>query len=117
MVQATCLMGITARGGVLVPAAVATRLERTIRLSSGKHEPQVVPHLSVPCSDASRASSVAKDPAPLLPKLMPWLKLVKCSSIAASVTFRQVQTSLPRFFIESATAAGGFAPGKSSKRP
>ena len=45
--QAACLTGIT---------------DRTIRLSSGKHEPQLVPHFKLDCSEASRSSSLPGNP-------------------------------------------------------
>ena len=57
--------------------------DRTMRLSSGTQLPQFVPHFSALCSDARRSV--------LLP-VAPY----KYSSIAVSVTVRQVHTSLPR---------------------
>lgn len=72
----------------------------TIRRSSGTQEPQLVPHFKLACSEAMRSS------APPVPA-------ANCSSIAASVTFRQVQICRPRDRI----AFGAVAPGASNKRP
>ena len=79
---------------------VSAGVARTMRLSSGRQEPQLVPHLSAPCSEASRSSGVP-------------LQRPSSARIARSVTLKQVHTGWPR----DCTATGARAPGDSSRRP
>src|SRR5512141_2376906 len=55
----------------------------TMRRSSGTQEPQLVPHFKLAFSKARRSSA-------------PPVQAASCSSIAESVTFRQVQICRPR---------------------
>ena len=71
-----------------------------MRFSSGRHEPQLLPHSSRPCNASSCASGV-----PLIE--------ASAASIWRSLTSKQLQTCLPR----AATATGAFAPGINSSRP
>jgi hypothetical protein len=73
---------------------------RTMRCSSGMQEPQWVPHCNAPCNFASRSEGVPE-------------QVRKLSSIAESLTLKQVHTTLP----SKATGTGGLLTGSSSARP
>ena len=53
--QTTCLIGITAP---FIESPADPPAPRTSRLSSGRHEPQFVPHLKALCRSARRAASL-----------------------------------------------------------
>src|SRR5512133_3127527 len=78
-----------------------TAVLSTIFFSSGTHEPQLVPHLSLSCSEhsASSGDSAACD--------------ARVSAISVSATLKQLQTMRPR----ALKPCGAFGDGDSSRRP